>query len=78
MERSPSSQFNSPLSSSSEEQRNGSIFKRMYNSLHRPKKGSDPMVDIAERFEQERIRDQRKKDVPQQRPGNSSPLSYLA
>jgi hypothetical protein len=42
----------------------------MYNSLHRPKKGNDnPFVDVAERFEQEKIREQRKKDIPQ-RAGN--------
>lgn len=77
MERSPSSQFAS--STPSEEHRNGSIFRRMYNSLHRPKKGSDPFVDIAERYEQEKIREQRKKDV-QQRPGNEvcASLPFLA
>lgn len=60
MERTPS--FNDNLET--EEQKNSGIFKRMYNSLHRPKKGStDPMLDAMERFEQERIREQRKNNV---------------
>eukprot|EP00026_Physarum_polycephalum_P004454 Phypoly_transcript_04473.p1 GENE.Phypoly_transcript_04473~~Phypoly_transcript_04473.p1 ORF type:complete len:679 (+),score=131.25 Phypoly_transcript_04473:53-2089(+) len=67
MERSPSGQL---ISTSPEEQRNGSIFRRMYNSLHRPKKGADPFVDVADRFEQEQIREQRKKD-DQQRPDHA-------
>jgi hypothetical protein len=66
MERSPSVQL---ASTTPPDERNGSIFKRMYNSLHKPRKGTDPLVDIADRFEQEKIREQRKKDV-QPRQGN--------
>jgi hypothetical protein len=61
MERSPSAQY---ISTSTEEQRNGSIFRRMYNSLHRPKKGADPFVDVANRFEQEQIQEQKNQQHP--------------
>lgn len=64
MERSPSYNLDT------DEEKNGSIFKRVYNSLHRPKKGVDPMMDAMDKLEQERLREQRKKDVPH-RPGRN-------